>query len=161
MKFKFHPAVCLLGYLTVCIMFCITPGVCDSESDYTPWGVDEYQLFDLTKQELSAKFKGKLFFSKDFDRASLLQNGTGRGYQGPLFELSFSNGRVSSVHGVFVGCRQSYERPRFDSKEAALNYAIDGLSSYTGPKERNILAQAKQALIELKHASSMKNSQTR
>jgi hypothetical protein len=133
---------------------CIAPGFCGCESNYTPWGVDEYQLFDLTKQELSTKFKGTLFFSKDFHRATFSQNGTGLGYQGPVFKLSFSDGRVTSVQGVFEGCTQTYGRPCFDSKEVALNYAIEGLCSYTGPDEQKSLAQAKQALAQLKHASS-------
>jgi hypothetical protein len=41
-----------------------------------------------------------------------------------------------------------------------VNYAIDGLSSYTGPEEQKSLAQAKEALAELNHASSGKKSQT-
>lgn len=158
MKFSFSPIASVFGYLIACVIMCINPGLCDSESEYTSWGVDEYQLFGLTKQELSTKFKSKLFFSRDFERATVFHNGTGRGYQGPIFELSFSDGRVSSVHGIFVGCRQSCERPRFDSKEAALNYAIQGLSSCTGAEEKKRLVQARQALAELKRASIMKNS---
>jgi hypothetical protein len=161
MIFKFPPVSCVLECLIACVIVSIGPGFCSSESHYTPWGVDEYQLIGLTQQELSTKFKRCLFFSKDFDRATLSQNGTGLGYQGPVFKLSFSNGRVSSVHGVFEGCTQTYERPRFDTKEEALDYAIAGLSSYTGPQEQKSLAQAKQALAELKRASSVQKAQTR
>jgi hypothetical protein len=134
-------------------------GLC-SESHYTPWGIDEYQLFGLTKQELTTKFKGKLFFSKEFDRATIYENemGTCLGYQGPVFKLYFSNARVSSVQGVFEGCRQEYERPRFYTKEAALDYAIKGLSSYSGAEDQKRLAQAKQALAELNHSSTSKGS---
>ena len=161
MKFRFPPVACVLGCLTACVIVCIAPGFCNGESHYTPWGVDEYQLFGLTKQELSTKFKGQLFFSKNFDRATFSENGTGLGYQGPVFKLSFINDRVSSIQGVFEGCTQNYERPRFEDKEVALNYAIQGLSSCTGPEEQKSLAQAKQALAELKHASIVKDSQTR
>lgn len=160
MNFKISPVAFILGCFTAFVIVGIIPGFGDSESHYTPWGIDEYQLFGLTKQELSTKFKDKLFFSKDFARATFLQNGTGLGYQGAVFKLSFSSGRVSSVQGVFEGCTQNYERPRFDTKELALNYAIQGLSSCNGPEEQKSLAQAKQALAELRQASSRKNSQT-
>ncbi len=131
----------------------LAPSCADSTSRYTPWGVDEYQLFGLKKQELETKFKEKLFFSKDFARATLSRTGTGLGYQGAVFNLSFTKERVSSVQGVFEGCTQNYSRPRFDSKEAALNYAIDGLSSCSGADEKKSLAQAKQVLAELKRSS--------
>jgi len=153
-KFRFLTFPCVLCCVTACVIAFVAPGFCNCDSDYTPWGVDEYQLFDLTKQELSTKFKGKLFFSEDFRRATFSQTGTGLGYQGPVFKLSFSDGRVSSVQGVFEGCTATYERRRLDTKEVAVNYAIEGLSSYTGPDEQKSLAQAKQALAELKHRIS-------
>ncbi len=121
---------------------------------YTPWGIDEYELFGLTRAELASKFKNKLFFKDDFHRAEMCQEGTGLGYQGPVFNLNFKNDRVDSVQGVFEGCTKAYSRPIFTSKEAALRYAVDELSRMPNPAEQQKLAKAKAALEELQPSKS-------
>lgn len=160
MRINFHSVADLLGCLVACVLMCAPPSFCQGESQYAPWGVDEYQLFGLTKAELSTKFKGKLFFSKDFERATIYESGTGLGYQGPLFKLSFTDGKVSSVQGVFEGCKQTLVRPRFETKEAAVLYAIRGLSSYTGTSEQKSLAQAQRELASLNKSRNTPKSQT-
>ena len=156
MKFKFPLLVLVLACLSVVV--CSNPGFCERCCNYAPWGIDEYHLLGLSKEELSKKFKGKLFFSKSFKRATFSQEGTGLGYQGAVFNLSFKNDRVSSVQGVFEGCTQKYERPVFKSKKKALIYAINHLSDCKGAKEQQSLTQAQKALAELKNASSDRKS---
>lgn len=156
MKLKFS----LLVFACLSVIVCSNPGFCERCCNFTPWGIEEYQLLGLSKEELSKKFKGKLFFSKGFKRATFQQEGTGLGYQGAVFKLSFNNNRVSSVQGVFEGCTQEYERPVFRSKKEALIYAIKHLSQYKGAQEQQSLAQAQKALAKLKTASSaIKNKQ--
>lgn len=149
-------SVVMFLLITSVVMFLplfLTAPSYNAESYYTPWGIEEYQLLGLNKNELSKVFKGRLFFSKDFKRATFSEKGTGLGYQGAVFNLSFNDGKVSSVQGIFEGCTQKYKRPRFNSKKAALIYSINNLSSYKGAKEQESLKQAKQALAELKNAS--------
>lgn len=125
------------------------PAQCEEVSQYTPWGIDEYQLFGLTKRELSQQFKGKLFFYNDYKRATFSEAGTGLGYQGAVFKLTFKSGKVDTVHGVFEGCRTDYARPLFKNKEAAVRYAIDGLGKQSGAKEKRSLDRARTALAEI------------
>lgn len=156
LRLKSSQLVNSIALLALSMLIFSQPGVCGSAAQYTPWGVDEYQLLGLTKEELSKKFKDKLFFSEKYDRAAFSQSGTGLGYQGAVFKLSFRKGRVASVQGVFEGCKQDFERPRFNSKEVAIKYAIKGLSSYTGEKEKKSLSKARQALAKLKRSKAAK-----
>lgn len=146
MKLTFPSVANVIGCFLVSLVASIVPGNC-CQSPYTAWGVDEYELFGLTKEELSREFASRLFFSVSFDHANLLKNGTGLGYQGPTFKVYFSNGRVSSVQGIFEGCTHSYWRPRFYSRLDAVKYAIDGLSD---TNEVDALEKARAALAELK-----------
>jgi hypothetical protein len=82
MEFRLPPVAGVMGYLIAFAIVGIAPVFCNTESAYTPWGIDEYQFFGLTKQELSTKFKDKLFFSKDFERATFSKSGTGLGFIG-------------------------------------------------------------------------------
>lgn len=130
----------------------------EKESKYVNWGVDEYELFGLTRSELSRKFKGRLFFDKDHAVARLCETGTGLGYAGPTFRLKFSNGTVSSVQGVFEGCTANYFRPPFDSKEAAINYAVEGLKA-SGASAQIKLEEAKRELAKEKAPASGKTKE--
>ena len=157
MKFKFPLYVIVFTCLSAII--CIAPGFCERCCNYAPWGIDEYQLLGLNKEELTKNFKGKLFFSKGFKRATFSKEGTGLGYEGAVFNLTFINDRVSSVQGVFEGCTQKYSRPVFKSKREALKYAIKHLSTYQGAKEQKSLAQAQGELAKLKNSSSSTKNQ--
>jgi hypothetical protein len=138
------------AFLAASLIIGVGPGFGDSEANYTPWGVDEYELFGLTKQQLKTKFLGKLYFSTDYSRALFKPPGAGMSYQGPVFKLLFEDGKVTTVCGVFEGCKENFQRPRFDSKEAALEYAINGLSSCSGKEEQASLSRAKRVLAELR-----------
>lgn len=124
---------------------------------YVPWGVDEYELFGLTKQELVAKFKGKLQFSEDGTRAMFGAVEACHTYDGPTFKLSFDpeNKRVSSVQRIFVGCTSTQFGPIFDRKQDALGFAISGLSQLAKrgtlkPAELTKLNAAQKMLAQLK-----------
>lgn len=120
-----------------------------------PWGVEEYEFFSLTKQQLAARFKGsKVGFREDMKRVVLgPQQGGCAGYDGPTFELTFTKGKVSRVQRIFVGCKETQYGPPLDSKEAALKYAIAGLSQYTAATEKAKLQAARAELSALQKAS--------
>ncbi|MFN8656553.1 MAG: hypothetical protein U0105_09460 [Candidatus Obscuribacterales bacterium] len=96
---------------------------------YVPWGMDEFQFFALTKEELKSRYKDKVEFRDDMRRVLLSpQKGGCAGYDGPTFALTYVKGRVSSVQRIFVGCKETQYGPVLDSKEAALKFSIAGLS---------------------------------
>lgn len=132
--------------LLVLIAAIVVPQFALSQNAYAPWGVDEYELLGLTKQELAQQFKNKLFFSKDWSTAATSEYGTGLGYQGATFRLTFVDGKVAAVQGVFVGCTREYQRTKFVSKRAALQYAIAGLSTQKGAAEKQKLESAQREL---------------
>lgn len=119
------------------------------EAKYVPWGVDEYEFFGLTKQQLAARFK-KVIFRDDMRRVLLSpQPGNCAGYDGPTFELGFAGGKVSTVQRVFVGCKETQYGPTFTTKVAALQFAIAGLSEHTAASEKAKLKAARAELSAL------------
>lgn len=123
----------------------------DKIGTYTDWGVDEYEFFGLTKIEVEKKFKGKLCFHAGFERVHF-QGGSGLNYLGPTFCLHFKDGKVASVQGIFEGCRDTFYRPLLTSKEAALKFAIAGLSDSKDGRAMWKLGEAKKILAALKQA---------
>jgi hypothetical protein len=128
------------------------PGIC-AEAKYVSWGVDEYEFFGLTKQQLTAQFKGKLTFAKDFSRAVFGRFEACHSYDGATFKLFFDGNKVSRVQRVFVGCNETQEGPLFESKQAALKFAIDGLTpdakrGALKPAELKKLESARKMLME-------------
>ncbi len=95
---------------------------------YVPWGVDEYEFFGLSKTQLTSQFKGKLRFSADFERASFGPVEACHTYDGATFKLGYGAGKVTAVQRIFVGCNETSYGPAFETKEAALKFAILGLS---------------------------------
>jgi len=98
----------------------------DLHARYVSWGVDEYELFGLTKGELKKSFKNTVFFNEDFTNGRLCREGD----YGPQFILTFENGHVSSVQRMFIdggGCH--IMGPILESKKEALQFSIEGLSS--------------------------------
>ena len=98
----------------------------DLHARYVSWGIDEYELFGLTKDQLKKDFKNKLFFNGDFSDAHFCPDGDA----GPQFLLKFENDHVSQVQRMFIdggGCH--IMGPILESKKEALQFSIDGLSS--------------------------------
>jgi len=123
------------------------------EAKYVSWGVDEYEFFGLSKQQLAAQFKGKLSFSKDFSRALFGRFEACHSYDGATFNLFFEGNKVSRVQRVFVGCNGTLEGPVFESKQAALRFAVDGLTPAAKrgalkPAELKKLESARKMLME-------------
>lgn len=116
----------------------------DLEARYVPWGIEEYELIGLTKEELTTRFNGKLFFDKQFTHAWFRESAN----KGPQFLLTFSKGTTSSIQRLFIdgaGCH--IIGPVFESKAEAMKFAIDGLSTTNGK-----LTKAEQTkLSALKH----------
>lgn len=114
------------------------------ETDYVPWGTDEFELFGLTRPELAKKFKNVLEFDRDYEVAYLTSNSGG-----PQFLLSFTNNKVSKVQRMFIdggGCR--IMGPVLNSKREAAEFSKDGLEEIANIKEPQLskLAQAKKCL---------------
>lgn len=113
---------------------------------YVSWGIDEYELFDLTKPELLQRFKNKMTFTQDFSSARIKNFGA-------QFILTFRDGRVSSVKRLFIdgaGCH--LYGPELNSKREALAFSFNGLSTAQMPldkKDQTRLATVKALLAQL------------
>jgi hypothetical protein len=116
----------------------------DLEAKYVPWGIEEYELIGLSKEELTKRFKGKLFFDREFTHAWFQENTS----RGPQFLLTFSKGTTSSIQRLFIdggGCH--IIGPILNNKAEAMKFVINGLSAANGR-----LTKAEQAkLSALKH----------
>lgn len=119
--------------------------------NYVPWGVDEYEFFGLTKPQLAEKFKGKLIFDKEFEKATFRSFKGCHTYDGASFKLSFENGKVSKVQRIFLGCTETQEGTVFESKETAVRYAVEELSIYEkrGSLRPNEVKELQSARAEL------------
>ncbi len=128
----------------------------EKQGNYTAWGVDEYEFFDLSKPELAKKFKNKLCFEEGYDRVHLAgaANAGCRGYLGPVFKLQFKNNRVAGVQACFEGCKDNFWRPQFTSRKDALKYAIQGLSKSPDPKDKQKLKTAQTELAALESTTN-------
>jgi hypothetical protein len=135
----------------------VTLFVCSSAlaqaAKYVSWGVDEYEFFGLTKPQLAVKFKGKLSFAPDYSRALFGRFEACHSYDGATFKLFFDGDKVSKVQRVFIGCNETQEGPVLESKQAALRFAIDGLTPIEKrgalkPAELKKLAAARQMLVQ-------------
>ncbi len=52
------------------------------EAKYASWGIDEYEFFGLTKQQVIQKFKSKVTFREDYQRICIApQPGSCAGYE--------------------------------------------------------------------------------
>jgi hypothetical protein len=112
------------------------------KAEYVPWGIDEYELFDLTKDKLAKDFKSKLHFNKELSEGYLT-----RPEYGPHFLLTYDNNKVSSVQRMFIdgyGCH--IMGPVLNSKKEALQFSIDGLTTLPNGGDK----QDKQRLLAAK-----------
>src|ERR1700722_18203961 len=70
------------------------------KAEYVPWGVDEYELFGLSKSELAKDFKNTFHFNKEFTQAYLISE-----TYGPRFLLIYDHDHIASVQRMFIdGC---------------------------------------------------------
>lgn len=137
-------------FLAVSLIALTTTAALATDANYVPWGVDEYEFFALSREQLATRFKGKVQFRDDMQRVLVSpQKGLCAGYDGPTFKLTFTDGRVSRVQRIFVGCKENQYGPTLDSKEAALRYAITGLSGFTAQSEKLKLQATRAELAAL------------
>lgn len=116
------------------------------ESNYTSWGVDEYELFDLTKEELDSKFAKQLTFLEDYGVARV----PGVNLKDARFGLTFKDNKVSEVRRFYRDGNKEVFGRGLNSKKEALEFAINGLSNSSAPKEKEKLEVAKKLMAEMK-----------
>ncbi len=123
----------------------------ETQGQYTAWGVDEYEFFNLSKPELTKKFKGKLCFDEGYDRVHIAGpiNQGCKSYLGPVFQLRFRDNKVVAVQALFEGCKSNFYRPQFSNKKDALKFAIQGLSKSINDKDKQKLKAAQNELAAL------------
>jgi hypothetical protein len=118
---------------------------CDCK--YTPWPIEEYELFGLTKEQILSKW------NVDLSRDGTLS----LGYQ--RFNLEFSDAlKVRAVQRYFVGCQRTYYGRWLESKSEALDYCIKGLADYDDSDSKAKLIAAKQTLADLSAANKLQTS---
>jgi hypothetical protein len=138
--------VARIAALAVFMIAAQTPAPAEIKSGpYVDWGVDEYEFFGLTKDQVQKKFAGRLCFHAGFERVHF-KGGSGLNYYGPTFKLGFNNGLVDTVQGIFEGCRDTIYRPFFKSKKDALKFACDGLADAKDEAGKKKLAAARKEL---------------
>jgi hypothetical protein len=160
MKIKFYALIMFAALVTSSVSGCgnSTENASQSEehhhTGYVPWGIDEFELFSLTRDELQQKFKDELRFKNDYAEA-VMAGGDGPGFGQPHFQLSFDKdktAKVTAVQRVFVdGAGCDIKGPLLTSKVEALKFSIDGLSKCTNlnEKEAEKLATAKELLANI------------
>jgi|GEM_PF-711805 len=123
---------------------------------YVPWGVDEYELIGLTKDEILKKFKelgyddkeSRIYFA-DYNRP---------GFGRPGYIVTFANGKVATIKRLFIdggGCH--IIGPVLSSKKEALNFTIEGLlKGNRSAKQEARLKAAQKTLAELDGVKSEK-----
>ncbi len=124
----------------------------DSNTPYVSWGIDEYELFGLTKEELGSKYKGKMKFAPNFSKAIMSDaKNECKTFVGPTFRLTYNDeGKVVAVQRCFEACGKDFVGPQLDTKKEALQFAIKGLTGTKNPKDQEKLATAQNALANIK-----------
>lgn len=124
----------------------------DSDTPYVSWGVDEYELFGLTKEELDSKYKGKMKFAPNFSKAILSDaKNECKSFIGPTFRLTYNDeGKVVAVQRCFEACGKDFVGPQLDTKKEALEFTVNGLAGTKNAKDLEKLASAKNELAKLK-----------
>ncbi|QQR59139.1 MAG: hypothetical protein IPG59_06510 [Candidatus Melainabacteria bacterium] len=124
----------------------------DSDTPYVSWGIDEYELFGLTKEELDSKYKGKMKFAPNFSKAILSDaKNECKSFIGPTFRLTYNDeGKVVAVQRCFEACGKDFVGPQLDTKKEALEFTVNGLAGTKNAKDLEKLASAKNELAKLK-----------
>lgn len=120
---------------------------------YSSWGIDEYELFGLTPSEIASKFG---------QWASLSSNEQTLTINNPItcstkcFFLRYKGGRVCSVKRQFSAPYDGILNigPELQSKEAALEYKINAVTSWKTSDQETAkqLAEAKKILADLRRS---------
>lgn len=125
------------------------------DAAYVPWGVDEDELFGLTKADIAKKYKGTLGFDESESRVFFVdynRSGFGR----PGFIVTFSDGKIVTVKRLFIDGAGCYiVGPVFKTKKEALLFIVDGLSKDTNrsPADDARLKEARRKLSSLSGAT--------
>jgi len=124
----------------------------DSPTAYVSWGIDEYELFGLSKEELDSKYKSKMRFTPNFSKAIISDaKNECKTFVGPTFRLTYdNNGKVVAVQRCFEACGKDFVGPELNSKKEALQFAVNGLTGTKNAKDQEKLASAKDELAKLK-----------
>ena len=152
MKIKYYALILVAAFSAGLISGCSKQpdrtGHNHLEAKYVPWGVDEFELYGLTKNEITQKFKGEMHLSEEEKAISWDDGRPGH------FHLGFDDtGRVGAIRRIFIdGAGCEIKGPELNSKEKALQFSIEGLShlSHLDKDDQSKLAAAKKQLAELK-----------
>lgn len=111
-------ALAIAGLLTACnTKSTSNPNSNYSYCQYSPWTVEEHQLFGLTQKQIESKYQIK----------SQIDGDTTLG----RFNVEYDKaGKVCAVRRFFIGCKATYYGPWLQSKKDALNYSINGMAEY-------------------------------
>jgi hypothetical protein len=153
MRNKFYVLILLAALFAGSVSGCDSPreqariSADHHQTGYVPWGIDEFELFGLTKQELDEKFKGELHVQVEDSAAVWNDDRPGR------FHLAFDkDDNVTTVQRVFIdGAGCEIRGPRLTSKKEALRFSVDGLSNldHLDQEEQSKLATAQALLKDL------------
>lgn len=124
----------------------------ESPTQYVSWGVDEYELFGLSKEELDAKYKESMRFTPNYSKAVMSDaKNECKTFVGPTFRLTYNaDGKVVAVQRCFEACGKDFVGPQLNSKKEALQFAIQGLANTKNAKDQEKLKSAKAELAKLK-----------
>lgn len=124
----------------------------DSNAAYVSWGIDEYELFGMTKEELDSKYKGQMKFTSNFSKAIMSDaKNECKTFVGPTFRLTYNDeGKVVAVQRCFEACGKDFVGPQLGTKKEALEFAVNGLTGTKNAKDLEKLASAKNELAKLK-----------
>jgi hypothetical protein len=115
---------------------------------YVSWGVDEYELYGLTRDDIAKRYKGVLELDPGDDVvhfAGLRKPCLGQ----PSFVVTFADGKIIKVKRLFIdgaGCK--IWGPLLTSKRDALRFSVDGLKEMEArsPKDEARLKEAQRLL---------------
>ncbi|MDX2107194.1 MAG: hypothetical protein SFY67_12405 [Candidatus Melainabacteria bacterium] len=124
----------------------------DSPTNYVSWGIDEYELFGLSKKELDTKYKDKMRFVPNFSKAIMSDaKNECKTFVGPTFRLTYDDqGKIVAVQRCFEACGKDFVGPQLNTRKEALEFAINGLTGTKNAKDQEKLASAKAELAKLK-----------
>jgi hypothetical protein len=125
------------------------------DASYVPWGVDEDELFGLTKADIAKKYKDNLGFDEKESRVFFVDHNRS-GFGRPGFIVTFSDGKIATVKRLFIDGAGCYiVGPICKTKKEALQFIVDGLSKDTNrsPADDARLKEARRKLSSLSGAA--------
>lgn len=119
--------------------------------EYSPWGIDEYEVFGLTAPQIEKRFSEKALLTGE---EKVLRFKNQYSETTASFHLGYDHGKVCSVQREFIAHLPGYTAtgPELKSKEAALEYLINTQSAKKA-LDQNLtrhLVQAKNVLADLR-----------